>query len=262
MATILDEIISKIKIELETTKELIPIEELKDEIKTAKPSKGFKKSLESQNTPRIISELKKASPSKGIIREKFDIFEIAREYEEAGAAALSILTEKNYFLGSPDYLQAIASNSPIPVLRKDFIVDRYQVYEAKAWGADAILLIAAALTPENYKALYELAKSIDLDVLSEVHNIDELDMVLTQGAEIVGVNSRNLKTFKTDLDLMETMLNNIPEDVVKVAESGIKTSEDIRRMMDNGTNAFLIGEALMKEHSPGKKLEELIAGTK
>ncbi len=260
MATILDEIIDKIKIDLIKQKEEIPIEQLAEEAKETGPCRNFVEALKGGEGrgPRIISELKKASPSKGVIREEFDVFGLAKELNSNGAAAISCLTEKNYFLGSPDYLQAITNEVDIPVLRKDFIVDPYQIYEAKVWGADAILLIAAALSSEQYRNLYKLAKELGLYVLTEIHDIDELDMVLHEGAEVIGVNSRDLKTFKTDLDTTRALIQEIPDSIVKVAESGIKTKEDIAEFMKIGASAFLIGETLMREASPGKKLAELL----
>ena len=262
MATILDEIIEKIRIDLIQQKKEIPLSELIEDAKDLPECRNFVKALRGGEGrgPRVISELKKASPSKGIIREDFDVFGLAAELEDNGAAALSVLTEKNYFKGSPDYLQAVTRQVNIPVLRKDFIVDPYQVYEARVWGADAILLIAAALTAEEYKDLYNLAKKLGLHVLTEVHNINELEMVIEQGAEVIGVNSRDLKTFKTDLPMMKAMIQGLPENVIKVAESGIKTSEDIKGFMSVGASAFLIGETLMREQSPGKRLRELIDG--
>ena len=260
METILDKIISQIKEDLVEAKKKITLDELKAAVIDMPPCRNFVEALRGGEGrgARIISELKKASPSKGVIREEFDVFGIAAEYEENGAAAISCLTEKNYFLGHPDYLQAVAKQISIPIIRKDFIVDPYQVYEARVWGADAILLIAAALTAEEYKSLYTLAKELGLYVLTEVHDIDELKMVLEQGAEVIGVNSRDLKTFKTDLKMMEILIQEIPDNIVKVAESGIKTREDIKRFMGIGVPAFLIGETLMREEHPGKKLAELL----
>ena len=260
MGTILDDIIEKIREDLIPIKEALPLSELIEDAKATGPCRNFVDALRVGSGPRVISELKKASPSKGIIREDYEVFGLAAELEENGAAALSVLTEKNYFKGSPDYLQAVTKQVNIPVLRKDFIVDPYQIYEAKVWGADAILLIAAVLPAEEYKVLYDLAKELGLYVLSEVHNIEELEMVLKEGAEVIGVNSRDLKTFETDLVMMRAMIQEIPDSVIKVAESGIKTKEDIQDFMSVGASGFLIGETLMREASPGKKLKELING--
>jgi indole-3-glycerol phosphate synthase len=206
----------------------------------------------------VIAELKKASPSKGIIRLDFSPVELASELETAGAAALSVLTERLFFQGSICYLEAVAAEVKIPLLRKDFIFDEYQLREASAYGADAVLLIAAALSGEQFKILFEKASELDLDVLAEVHTMDELEFVLSTGAEIIGINSRDLKTFKTDLDLTRQMLSAIPADKLRVAESGIFTHADLVGLKGLGANAFLVGESLMKAELPGKKLEELL----
>ena len=206
----------------------------------------------------VIAELKKASPSKGIIRLDFSPVELALELEAAGAAALSVLTERIFFQGSIRYLEDVAEKVKLPLLRKDFIFDEYQLQEASAYGADAVLLIAAALSEEQFKMLFEKANKLELDVLAEVHTMEELEFVLSTGAEIIGINSRNLKTFKTDLELTKRMLSSIPDDKVKVAESGIFTHADLATLKEQGANAFLIGESLMKAELPGKKLEELL----
>ena len=206
----------------------------------------------------VIAELKKASPSKGIIRLDFSPVELALELEAAGAAALSVLTEKLFFQGSIHYLEEVSEKVKIPLLRKDFIFDEYQLQEASACGADAVLLIAAALSDDQFKMLFDKASELELDVLAEVHTMDELEFVLGTDAEVIGINSRDLKTFKTDLDLTRRMLSAIPDDKVKVAESGIFTHADLAALKEQGANAFLIGESLMKAELPGKKLEELL----
>lgn len=208
--------------------------------------------------PRVIAELKRASPSKGLIRADFGVVSLARELAQAGAAALSVLTEPRYFKGSPEYLRAAAGNVAIPILRKDFIVDPYQVYEARAWGASALLLIAAALPPVEFQALHALARECGLAVLAEVHTADELAWVLDSGAEIVGVNSRDLRTFGTSIDRTAELVARIPAGVVAVAESGIRTAADIRLLRQAGAGAFLIGETLMRAARPGQALAELL----
>ena len=212
----------------------------------------------SRDAFNVIAELKKASPSKGLIRSEFLPLELAKELENAGAAALSVLTEQFYFRGSLEYLKTVSAEIKIPILRKDFIFDEYQIKEAAAFGADAILLIAAALSDENFKRLLNFAFERDLEVLTEVHTMAELDFVLSTDAEIIGINSRNLKTFKTDLELTKKMLSSIPDDRVKVAESGIFNHSDLVGLKMQGANAFLIGEALMRAESPGQKLKELL----
>ncbi len=205
----------------------------------------------------IIAELKKASPSKGLIRESFPVTELAMELETGGAAALSVLTEPFYFQGSLENLKLAAGAVKIPILRKDFIFDEIQILEAAAFGADAILLIAAALEPERMAALYNYARSLELDVLCEVHNADELKTVLAFDAEVIGINCRDLKTFSIDRQLTLELLGSIPERKVKVAESGIQNHGELARLRHAGANAFLIGETLMRAPNPGNVLREL-----
>jgi indole-3-glycerol phosphate synthase len=208
---------------------------------------------------RVIAELKKASPSKGLIRADFRPRDLAVELAAAGAAALSVLTEPHYFQGHPSALRAAAGAVAIPILRKDFIIHEVQLLEALEWGASAVLLIAAALPPDEYSRLYRAARALGLDVLSEVHDRDELDAVLAGGAHIVGVNSRDLRTFRTDLAGTAELLAAIPADLIRVAESGIHDGADIRRLSAAGADAFLIGETLMRAASPGTALRELLA---
>ncbi|MDD5697554.1 MAG: indole-3-glycerol phosphate synthase TrpC [Victivallaceae bacterium] len=206
----------------------------------------------------VIAELKKASPSKGLIREDFSPVNLAHELERAGAAALSVLTEKFYFQGSPAYLEQVAAQAQLPVLRKDFIFDDYQLAEAAAFGADAVLLIAAALPPELFRRLLDAARAFRLEVLAEVHTPAELDFVLSTDAAIIGINSRDLRTFKTDPELTRKMLISIPAAKVRVAESGIFGHADLVRLRNQGADGFLVGEALMSAASPGRKLRELL----
>lgn len=208
---------------------------------------------------RVIAELKRASPSKGVIREAFVPRELSVELAGAGAAALSVLTEPHYFKGSPEALMEAACVVSIPLLRKDFIVHEVQLHEALAWGASAVLLIAAALTPKEYGRLYAAARALGLDVLSEVHDRAELETVLAAGAHMVGVNSRDLKTFRTDLAGTATLIASIPPGILRVAESGIRTGADMGELMAAGADAFLIGETLMRSASPGETLRRLLA---
>jgi indole-3-glycerol phosphate synthase len=207
----------------------------------------------------VIAELKRASPSKGLIRADFQPRELAAELAEAGAAALSVLTEPHYFQGSPEALMEAACSVPLPLLRKDFIIHEVQLAEALEWGASAVLLIAAALSAEEYPRLYRAARAAGLDVLSEVHDQAELETVLAAGAQIVGVNSRDLKTFRTDLTGTAELISRIPAGTLRVAESGIRDGADLRRLMDAGADAFLIGETLMRAPSPGVALRALLA---
>ncbi len=208
---------------------------------------------------RVIAELKPASPSRGVIRSEFPVAALAAELATAGAAALSVLTEENFFRGSLQNLEIAAETVSIPLLRKDFIDDDYQLYEARVAGASAVLLIAAMLTPSEFSRLHSLAASLGLAVLAEAHTAAELAMVLEHGARIVGINARNLKTFHTDLAVTETLIATVPRDRIAVAESGIATVADLERLHRAGAGAFLVGEVLMREPHPGEKLCELIS---
>jgi len=213
--------------------------------------------------PAVIAEIKKASPSKGLIRAQFDVEEIARQYARGGAAALSVLTDEPFFQGSLRNLELASSSVRLPCLRKDFVVDEYQIVEARAHRADAILLIAAALTGEEMKRFAEVAHGYALDVLVEVHTAEELDRVLQAlgdgGADAIGVNNRDLKTFDVRLERSLDLVGRIPPSAVRVAESGIATGEDVSRLRAAGFDAFLIGESLMRQADPGKALAELLS---
>jgi indole-3-glycerol phosphate synthase len=223
--------------------------------------RGFRANLQrvSRSGPAIIAELKKASPSKGLIRADFRVAELAAELERAGAAALSVLTDEQFFQGSLRNLELASKTTAIPCLRKDFIVDEFQLLEARANRADAILLIVAALTHFELGALYQRARSLQLDVLCEVHDAAELDRALEAGCDIIGVNNRNLHTFQVDLNTSLQLAKRIPAGVLKVAESGIESGEDIARLRVAGFDAFLIGESLMRAERPGNALRALLA---
>jgi len=208
----------------------------------------------------IIAEIKRASPSKGMIRPDLDVAGVAAAYERAGARAVSVLTEESFFLGSLDDLRAARAACSLPVLRKDFIIDPYQVWEAAAAGADAILLIVAALTDDELAGLMAEAGEARLDCLVEVHDREELERALGQGARLVGVNNRDLRTFRVDLDTTADLIDSVPDGVLLVSESGISTRDDIRRLAGIGVDAFLIGEALMRDDDPEAKLGELLGG--
>jgi indole-3-glycerol phosphate synthase len=222
--------------------------------------RGFRRALEenSRHSVPIIAELKKASPSRGLIRSDFNPEELARELESAGAAALSILTDEEFFQGSLRNLQVASHATKLPCLRKDFIVDEFQLLEARAYSADAVLLIAAALSQTESTKLLAEAAEYGLDVLCEVHDAEELKRALDAGCNLIGVNNRDLRTFKVDLQTAFRLAEIIPEDAVSVAESGIQTAEDIARLRAIGYDAFLIGESLMKAASPGDALRALI----
>lgn len=206
----------------------------------------------------IIGELKKASPSKGLIRKDFPVTALAKELAGAGAAALSVLTEPFFFQGSLENLKSAAKAVEIPLLRKDFIFAEIQILEAAAFGADAVLLIAAALEPERMASLYHYAESLGLDILCEIHNEDELQTVLNFNAAIIGINCRDLKTFTIDRQLTLELLGSIPAGKIKVAESGIQNHDSLTRLRHAGANAFLVGEKLMAAPSPGDALKELL----
>ena len=223
--------------------------------------RGFAANLQrvSKSGPAVIAELKKASPSKGLIRADFRAADLAAELEQAGAAALSVLTDEKYFQGSLENLELASTATSIPCLRKDFIIDEFQLLEARAHRADAILLIVAALTQAELVDLYQRATAMQLDVLCEVHDAAELVCALAAGCQIIGVNNRNLHTFQVDLNTSLQLARLIPDGVLKVAESGIESTADIARLRDAGFDAFLIGESLMRAANPGDALRALLA---
>lgn len=210
--------------------------------------------------PAVIAEIKKASPSRGVIREDFHPADIARCYERAGAACLSVLTDETFFLGADAYLRQAREAVSLPVLRKDFIVDPYQIYESRVLGADCILLIVAALGDAQMSELAGLAGRIGLEVLVEVHDRSELDRALGVNIRLLGINNRNLRTFETRLETTLELLEHIPDDTIVVTESAITTRRDVTTMRDHGVNAFLVGEAFMRSPDPGEKLVELFFG--
>jgi indole-3-glycerol phosphate synthase len=225
--------------------------------------RGFREPLQriAKTGPAIIAELKKASPSKGLIRAEFKVADLASELEQAGAAALSVLTDERFFQGSLDNLCMASEATHIPCLRKDFIVDEFQVLEARAHGADAILLIVAALKQSELTMLHQRARETQLDVLVEVHNAAELDRALEAECDIIGVNNRDLHTFQVDLNTSLQLAKRIPTGVFKVAESGIESCDDLARLRDAGFDAFLIGESLMRAPHPGDALRSLLGKT-
>jgi indole-3-glycerol phosphate synthase len=220
----------------------------------------FKAALQETGRVNVIAECKRRSPSKGVLREHYDAVAIARGYEAAGAAAISVLTEPTFFDGSVTDLERVSDAVKVPVLRKDFIVSEYQLLEAKAAGADAVLLIAAALSEQELKALAFRAATLGLDALVEVHDAHDLERAIGAGAEVVGVNNRNLRSLKVDVQASEELIGRMPAGVVTVSESGLRTSADLARLKARGYSAFLIGERLMIEPDPGAALKELLAG--
>nr|VFJ63020.1 MAG: indole-3-glycerol phosphate synthase [Candidatus Kentron sp. FM]VFJ72930.1 MAG: indole-3-glycerol phosphate synthase [Candidatus Kentron sp. FM]VFK20153.1 MAG: indole-3-glycerol phosphate synthase [Candidatus Kentron sp. FM] len=238
----------------------LPLRELAQRLEGTPLPRPFAGAIEeaiAAGRPAVIAELKRASPSKGILRQVFEPARIAAGYEQAGAAALSVLTDRDFFQGSDDYLVEARGATSLPVLRKDFIIDAYQVYEARALGADCILLIVAALGDALLSELTGLAAHLDLDVLVEVHNREELDRALALNTPLVGINNRDLHTFQTSLETTLALLDAIPQDRIVVTESGIHTPADVRRLREHHVHAFLVGESFMKAADPGARLTEL-----
>ena len=213
----------------------------------------------SAKKPAIIAEIKKASPSQGVIRENFQPVTIGQDYAMNGATCLSVLTDKEFFQGSEAYLQMVRERCPLPVLRKDFMIDTYQIYEARALGADCILLIVAALEDSLLHELSDTATKLGMDVLMEVHDAEELQRALTLDTKLIGINNRNLRTFETSLQTTLDLKQEIPNDRLVITESGIHTQDDVQLMLDNDVYAFLVGEAFMRAESPGRKMRELFA---
>lgn len=224
------------------------------------PVRGFKAALQSRverNQAAVIAEVKKASPSKGVIREDFDPVQIAQSYERGGAACLSVLTDVDFFQGCDEYLTMARNATSLPVLRKDFIVDSYQIYESRSLGADCILLIVAALSDQQLREFYHLAVELGMDVLVEVHDREELNRALPLEKALLGINNRNLRTFYTSLETTFSLLPSIPEGRLVVTESGIHTIDDVAAMRGHNVNAFLVGEAFMRAEDPGLRLLEM-----
>ena len=264
MSDILTRIIATKQTEIAARQEAVSIEQLRDQAAQASPVRGFVAALQqaaAARRPGIIAEIKRASPSKGVIREDFNPVEIARSYENAGATCLSVLTDEQYFQGSDQYLIDARAAVSLPVIRKDFIVDEYQLYEARAMGADCVLLIVAALDIMTLTVLYGTAKNLGLDVLIEVHDQTELEAALSLQPSLIGINNRNLKTFETTLDTTISLLPHIPDGVTVVTESGIGSTTDIERMIENDVYCFLVGEAFMRANDPGQALQEMFGTT-
>ena len=253
----LDDIVEKRKEQLQREKDNIEPQDMKEMALNSKnKNHGFKEALKKSGLS-VISEVKKASPSKGVIAEDFRPVETAIAYEDAGAAAISCLTEEHYFKGGSKYFADIRVKVDIPMLRKDFIFDEYQIYEAKVLGADAILLIAAILSEEKIKEFYDLAKSLEIDCLVEVHNEKELKKVVACGCDIIGINNRNLKTFDVDLNTTSKLAPLIPYEAVLVSESGMKDENDMKNVKEQGAEAVLIGETFMRSDNIKETMKQL-----
>ena len=257
MAEFLATIVEHVKNQVEQRRREIPASALRERPLFQTPTRGFAKSL-AGNSRRIIAEVKRASPSKGLIRENCDLVAIAKDYASHGASAISVLTEERFFQGSLLYLEQIRSTVNVPLLRKDFIVDPYQLTEARSYGADAVLFIAALLDPSLLKKLREQATALSLDSLVEVHTAEELNAAVKAGAQLLGINNRDLKTFEVNLATTEKLAPLVPVGMPAVCESGIDSVEQIRRVEKLGIHIFLIGESLMRASQPGKKLRELL----
>lgn len=256
MNSTLQKIIAHKREYLKIQKTRVSVEALKEKSSSIVPAR-FARALK-QAPINLIAEIKKASPSKGIIRKDFDCAAIALEYKKAGAACLSVLTEDKYFLGDPDFLPRIKAVVDLPLLRKDFIIDAYQVYESKALGADAILLIASILEENELKDLYTLAATLKLDVLFEVHTREDMSKARNIGASIIGINARNLDDFSVDLNVLNDLKDGIPKDALFVCESGVNTIDDLAFVKSLHPHAVLVGEALMRSKDVFSKTREFV----
>ena len=254
---ILDDIIDYKKLELIHRKEQLPISKIRSDIEKMPAPRDFKSAISKPNRINLIAEIKKASPSAGEIVENFNVEEIAKQYEEAKADAISVLTETKYFQGDIFHIDLVRQVSELPVLRKDFIVDEYQIFESRYFGADAVLLIAAVLDIEKAKKFLKIVNELNLSAIVEVHSDDELKTVLETDAEIIGINNRNLSNLTVDINTTLKLKEKISDGKIVVSESGIKTKQDIKKLKNIGINAVLIGEYLMKSQDIKKSITEL-----
>ena len=255
---VIDDIISLKRKELETLKSRVPFEQMERlGRKTGKSRRSLKKALSGDRSPHLICELKKASPAEGLLRKNFRPLALAKDFEAAGASAISVLTERHYFMGDPETLKRIRPITSVPLIRKDFIFDPYQVYETATLKADAFLVIAFLLKDRELTEILRLAKELDLETLVEVHAERELERALGAGAAIVGINTRNLKTLQIEPAVAEPLFRRVPKGIVTVIESGIQSAQDIARFQSFGAQSFLIGTALMKSTNVKRKILEL-----
>ena len=260
MTGLLQRILSAKRAELAAAKAMLPQPTIEARAHAAPPPRDFTGALRAKlatGRPAVIAEIKRASPSRGVLRENFDPASIAKSYEAAGAACLSVLTDREFFQGSIEHLQAARSACSLPVLRKDFIVEPYQVYEARAIGADCILLIAVSLTGKEMAALESLANGLGMAVLVEVHDVKDLGSALKLKTPLLGINNRDLRSFETRLETTLDLLDRVPGDRIVITESGILAPADVARMRSGGVNAFLVGEAFMRAPDPGGALRAL-----
>ncbi len=260
MADILQTILAVKARELAAARAALPLEKLKEQALAQAPARGFARALEAkvaQGFPAVIAEVKKASPSKGVICRDFDPVRTACDYAKNGAACLSVLTDVEFFMGSPEVLQKVRAAVDIPILRKDFLIDPYQVWEARAWGADAVLVIMRAVDDALALKLAQTAADLGMDVLVETHDEEEIERALKLPAGIIGINNRNLRTFQTSIEQTLRLRHLVPQERLVVTESGVKDEEDVRRLRQADIHAFLVGEAFMREPSPGAALARL-----
>ncbi|HSH71801.1 MAG TPA: indole-3-glycerol phosphate synthase TrpC [Methylophilaceae bacterium] len=262
MSDILNKILDTKRQEVQVALKAKPLDAIREEAYAQDDPRDFVGSIHKKivaDKPAVIAEIKKASPSKGVIREDFRPAEIAKSYEKGGAACLSVLTDEQYFQGHAKYLKEARKACKLPVLRKDFMIDPYQVYEARAMGADCILLIVAALELNKMRELEELSHDLGMAVLVEVHDADELELALQLDTPLIGINNRNLRTFEVTLQTTLDLLEKLPEDRFVVTESGIFTPEDVALMRSNHVHTFLVGEAFMRQPDPGAELAKVFA---
>jgi indole-3-glycerol phosphate synthase len=253
---ILDRILERKRLEVAAARERVPDRTLRERVTS--PARGFESALRTARGAAIIAEIKKASPSRGVIREVFDPALHARQYASAGATCISVLTDETFFQGGLEDLAAARGACGLPLLRKDFTIDPYQIVEARAWGADAVLLIVAALDPELLRDLAACARDEGLDALVEVHDEQELETAIGIGARMIGINNRDLRTFRTSLDVTQRLAPRVPRGTLVVSESGIRTASDMDELRASGAHAFLVGEQLMAAEDPGAALASLV----
>lgn len=260
MSTILDRIIAAKRREVEEAKQRIGPDEIERRARSASPPRGFERALRAKiarSQPAVIAEIKRASPSRGLIRADFNPVRIAKSYESHGAACLSVLTDREFFGGSAEDLQAARSACTLPVLRKDFMIDAYQVHEARSWGADCILLIVDAAPDEELDGLARLARDLGMDVLVECHDAAQLERALQLPTRLIGINNRDLRTFETHIETTLELRPRVPQDRLLVAESGISGTADVAALRRSGVSAYLVGSAFMEADDPGERLAAL-----
>jgi len=255
---ILTKIIEAKKKEIEIAKERLPIDKLQKRLLTLPSQRNFKQAISKEHEIALIAEIKKASPSSGVLRHDFDPIKIARIFRAYGASAVSVVTDEKFFRGSLSYIDMIRREVYLPVLRKDFIIDKYQLYESKLAGADAVLLIADLLSRSELFQFLEISKNLAMDAVVEVHNEEDLEKSLGVDSEIIGINNRNLHTFEVNLDTTSNLIRSIPEGKIVISESGIETYEDVMFLKSLGVRAVLVGEALMRSDDIGLKMRELM----